>query len=1315
MAHHTQLCIMLFGTYLFSTLLLLECRKLKGYEFPVYSTKKCPGNQAEWINRSSAINCTEKNGYMCTPNENFTDLLEFCYIYPRILVKEDLCLYLDKRVSRVNSYNCRKFTHGCPELKYFSSETYVHPSCMEIENGCFSAEPSCKRQPLQSKTSNDDTLPIILGVFIPVCILGLTVIGIKFGIRIRRSHTITDDEETELLLCGYEQREPMDNNKEYPIEEVIFDQWKQDDVDFISTKACEEVEKIIKSRNLVIVGGHSGSGKSAIIQHIALKYRERGWTVKRVKKVEDIVDEYYSRRYQKDKTVCVFNNPLGKESFDEICNDSWQRYEEDLKLFLKTAKILMSCRNHIISDSRVARYLVNQSAIVDIDDKNYKLSVNEKRHILTKYTSYMNLSDKDCNEIVKVERYFPLLCKLYSSRKKSICKGIRFFTEPVTVLKEEIIEFKVKDKGKYCALALLVLFNDDLCVSDLLKDKNTENKFKHTLKRCGLPESTPITAIGDNLDSLKDCFVKTIGDRYHFYHDLVMEVTTHVFGTDYPTETIKYADIGLLRKKVRLEDCKEQTDPFTIYLSDKYIEDLGERLFTELFGNRLIDVALNPCLKNKKVIETLKGIIQKHPEKLRMLLEKKKIKYNKPNFYTAKHFHLTKIAFMGLKIDLSPLYVLIVYSHTDLSLKWLDTLTRMHINFKSSSLLPAVYCNGSMQLFDKFQCFHVKESLRNALGGLSPIHIVSAFHNYELLEQLSFLGGDVNSISITWDHFTPLLLAAGNDTQENEYYSNRETGADRRDKTVQLLLNKGADINLCEKNGTGPLYIACQNGHDITVQLLLSNGADINLCKKNGTGPLYIACQNGHDSTVQLLSSYGANINLCDEDGASPLYIACQNGHDSTVQLLLSNGADINLCKKNGTGPLYIACQNGHDNTVQLLKSNGADINLCDKDGASPLYKACQNEHDSTVQLLLSNGADINLCAKDGSSPLYIACQNGHDSTVQLLERNGADIYLCDEVGASPLYIACQNGHDSILRLLLSYGANINLCDKDGASPVFTACQNRHFSTVQLLLSNGADINLCKKNGTGPLYIACQNGHDSTVQLLLSNGADINLCDEDGASPLYIACQNGHDSTVQLLSSNGANINLCDEDGASPLYIACQKGYFYTVRLLLNKGADINLCAKDGSSPLYIACQKGYFYTVQLLLSNGADINLCDEVGASPLYRACQNGHDSTVQLLLENRADINLFIKDGVSPLYLAFNNRLYKIVDILLNNGTDTSLACGWKVNPDLVDFFDKQDSTIVFLLQKNNILNNLYDPDSYFSLFVSCQIERVTRMIL
>lgn len=54
----------------------------------MYSTEFCPRNQVEWNLRSSAINCTNTNGYMCIPNENLTELLEFCYIYHRILIQK---------------------------------------------------------------------------------------------------------------------------------------------------------------------------------------------------------------------------------------------------------------------------------------------------------------------------------------------------------------------------------------------------------------------------------------------------------------------------------------------------------------------------------------------------------------------------------------------------------------------------------------------------------------------------------------------------------------------------------------------------------------------------------------------------------------------------------------------------------------------------------------------------------------------------------------------------------------------------------------------------------------------------------------------------------------------------------------------------------------------------------------------------------------------------------------------------------------------------------------------------------------------------
>lgn len=664
---------------------------------------------------------------------------------------------------------------------------------------------------------------------------------------------------------------------------------------------------------MVIVEGHSGSGKSAIIQHIALEYRSQGWIVKPIYKVKEIINAYNQKKELSNETLFVFNDPIGKDTFDEIEFNKWMKHEERLRACLKNVKLLLTCRKYILSDDRVKGLLKEKSYIVDINDEQLKLDSHEKQNIWNSYSSNQKLSKEEFEELVQIEAYFPLLCKLYFTSDRHQNEGLRFFKQPVAVLKEELRTFRKSSKEKYCALVLLVLFDNALYVKDIKRDNTTKEKFEHALGLCGMDMNTSPSFIGDILESLDGSFVKKIGNVFQFLHDFVMEVTIYVFGYDYPADIIQYADIGFIRKRVKLGPCNEQNEQnndLSIYIEDKDIDDLGKRLFTEFFCDRLLDVVLNPSLKNEKVIKIFINQLEDSPEKYKLLLEKKVLQIEKQELFKAtKHLFLSKLAFLDIGNWVSPLCALIVFSHVQLSLHCLKVLMQKQEDIHNIALFSAACCSGSLELFKMFLKDQVKILLTKQWGNLYPIHVVSAYHNPEILYEMIQFGIDVN-LKTDKDGNTPLIYAAGNDTKDyiEDDLDNEISSEERRNRTVGLLLKLKADIDLCNKKIITPLYIASSEGHNSTVELLLRKGANINLCDKDGASPLCISCQNGHVSTVEILLRNKADIHVCKTSVASPLFAACKNRHDSIVKLLLDKGANINLCEKQEFSPLSIAC-----------------------------------------------------------------------------------------------------------------------------------------------------------------------------------------------------------------------------------------------------------------------------------------------------------------------------------------------------------------------------------------------------------------------
>lgn len=119
-------------------------------------------------------------------------------------------------------------------------------------------------------------------------------------------------------------------------------------------------------------------------------------------------------------------------------------------------------------------------------------------------------------------------------------------------------------------------------------------------------------------------------------------------------------------------------------------------------------------------------------------------------------------------------------------------------------------------------------------------------------------------------------------------------GIDDRRETVQLLLARGADVNVHSEQGYTPLMYAAASwgaGNPL-LNLLLDAGADVNARNMyGGTALMMAAGKYGHVSTVQLLVKAGGDINLRDKAGHTALWTARARHAAASVQALQDAGA----------------------------------------------------------------------------------------------------------------------------------------------------------------------------------------------------------------------------------------------------------------------------------------------------------------------------------------------------------------------------------------------------------------------------------------
>src|SRR5262249_28603786 len=120
---------------------------------------------------------------------------------------------------------------------------------------------------------------------------------------------------------------------------------------------------------------------------------------------------------------------------------------------------------------------------------------------------------------------------------------------------------------------------------------------------------------------------------------------------------------------------------------------------------------------------------------------------------------------------------------------------------------------------------------------------------------------------------------------------------------------------------------ALMNGNRSAVRALLQKKADVNAPQVDGTTALHWAVRADDLETADLLIRAGANVNAENRDGVTPMLLAALNGNVTMLDRMIKAGASVNApVTTSGDTPLMIAARAGKPEAVALLLDKGAQI-----------------------------------------------------------------------------------------------------------------------------------------------------------------------------------------------------------------------------------------------------------------------------------------------------------------------------------------------------------------------------------------------------
>ncbi|XP_060893414.1 histone-lysine N-methyltransferase EHMT1a [Labrus mixtus] len=204
----------------------------------------------------------------------------------------------------------------------------------------------------------------------------------------------------------------------------------------------------------------------------------------------------------------------------------------------------------------------------------------------------------------------------------------------------------------------------------------------------------------------------------------------------------------------------------------------------------------------------------------------------------------------------------------------------------------------------------------------TPLHAAAAEGHQEICHMLVQAGANLDMFDE--EQRTPLMAACENNHLDTVKYLLRAGAAvGHKDimgftclhlaaklghyDIVHHLLSKASKyINNQDDGGWTPITWAIEYKHKELVYLLLSKGTDVNMRDKEENVCLHWAALSGCDDVAQALLEARCDLNAINVHGDSPLHVAARENHLECVMLFLSRGADVN--QRNREGETVLDC-----------------------------------------------------------------------------------------------------------------------------------------------------------------------------------------------------------------------------------------------------------------------------------------------------------------------------------------------------------------------------------------------------------------------